>query len=196
MMSEVPGSDSTKQALAGAQRPTAWALFRICLSIGLFSFGGGLTGWIHREIVVRRRWMTEADFLNGVSLGQVLPGANVTNLVVYVGQRLLGPMGAIVGLVGLIAGPFLAVIALVSVYESMTDLAWLSRALNGAAAAAIGLLLVVGVAGMRRAARAWTSGLVLAATVVAIGVMQWPLLPVVAGLGSVSIALAWARIRA
>jgi chromate transporter len=170
-------------------------LFRVCLTIGLLSFGGGLTGWIHREIVVRRRWMPEDDFLNGVAIGQVLPGANVSNLVVYIGQRLLGPTGAVAGLAGLLAGPFLAVIAFVSAYETIAGHPWLSRALNGAAAAAIGLLLVIGSAGARRAARSWSAVVVLVAIVVSIGVLQWPLLPVVAVLTPVSIALAWARMR-
>jgi chromate transporter len=174
--------------------PTIRALFAVCFWIGLFSFGGGLTAWIHREIVARRRWMGEDEFLNGVTLGQVLPGANVSNLVVYIGQRLIGPAGAVAALVGLLLGPFLAVIALASLYDAFAGLGWLHRALDGAAAAAIGLILVLAVKGAKRAAQAWTSLLLMAATVIAIGILQWPLLPVVVVLALTSVAIAWVRV--
>lgn len=176
--------------------PTAFRFLCVCLLIGLLSFGGGLTAWVHREVVLRRGWMNDDEFLNGVALGQVLPGANVTNLIVYIGHHLLGPLGAVVGLVGLLAAPFLAVIALGSVYQSISGLVWLHQALDGIAAAAIGLLLVVATRGARhavqaRTVQAWSSGLVLAATVIGIGVLQWPLLLVVLCLTPVSVALAW-----
>ena len=64
------------------------ALFGVCVQIGLLSFGGGLTGWVHREVVARRAWMTEREFLSGVALGQILPRTNISNLMVYIGQRL------------------------------------------------------------------------------------------------------------
>src|SRR3982751_7016842 len=91
------------------------ALFRVCAQIGLLSFGGGLTGWVHREVVVRRAWMTEQDFLSGVALGQILPGTNISNLLVYIGQRLHGGLGAVVALGGLLTGPFFAVIGLATI---------------------------------------------------------------------------------
>jgi chromate transporter len=169
------------------------ALFWVCFWIGLFSFGGGLSAWIHREVVDRRKWLTNDEFLNGVTLGQVLPGANVTNLVVYIGQRLIGPAGAAAALVGLLLGPFLAIIGLVSLYEAFAGLAWIHRALDGAAAAALGLILVIVYKTGRHAARAWTSLLVMIATMIAVGILQWPLLPVVLGLASASIAITWFR---
>src|SRR5215211_1599010 len=45
-------------------------LFLVCLQIGLFSFGGGLSGWIYQEVVVRRRWMSEDEFLSGLALSR------------------------------------------------------------------------------------------------------------------------------
>ncbi|MFC7538907.1 chromate transporter [Siccirubricoccus deserti] len=56
-------------------------------SLGMASFGGGLPGWMHREVVVRRGWMTDEAFLAGVALGQVLPGPNSINLALYIGQH-------------------------------------------------------------------------------------------------------------
>jgi chromate transporter len=167
----------------------------MCLQIGLFSFGGGLSGWIYQEVVVRRRWMSEDEFLSGLALCQVMPGINVTNLIVYIGQRVRGVPGACVGLVGLIVGPFFVVIGLVVVYERIAGLAWLQAAFDGMAAAAIGLLLTVGLKGVQRVARAPAPLLVIAAIVAAVGIFEWPLVPVVLVVAPVSVALAWASAR-
>jgi chromate transporter len=181
----------TGETGAPAQRPVSLPqLFLMCLQIGLFSFGGGLSGWIYQEVVVRRRWMSEDEFLSGLALCQVMPGINVTNLIVYIGQRVRGIPGACVGLVGLIIGPFFVVIGLVLVCERIAGLAWLQAAFDGMAAAAIGLLLIVGFKGAQRVARIPPAMLVIAAIVVTVGILQWPLVPVVLVLAPVSVAFA------
>jgi chromate transporter len=167
------------------------ALFGVCAQIGLLSFGGGLTGWVHREVVSRRAWMTEDDFLNGVALGQVLPGTNISNLMVYIGQRLHGPLGAVVALFGLLVGPFFAVIGLSAVYGSIAGMPWIQHAMDGTAAAAIGLILLVALRGGSRAFAGVGSALVFLAAFMAVGVLQWPLVPVVLVLTPLSVAWAW-----
>ena len=168
-------------------------LFIVCLQIGLFSFGGGLTGWMYQEVVVRRRWMSEDDFLSGLALCQVMPGINVSNLVVYIGQRLRGALGSCVALVGLLVGPFFLVIGLVVVYERIAGNALVQAGMDGVAAAAIGLLLFVGYKGAQRSARRPAAALVIVAIIVAIGALEWPLVPVVLVLAPISVALAWPR---
>jgi chromate transporter len=183
----------SKPAADDREKPSVAKLFGVCFLIGTFSFGGGLIPWIHREVVLRRKWLTEIEFLNGVTLGQVLPGANVTNLVVYIGQQLNGAMGAAAALLGLLLGPFVAVIALASLYETFSGLDALREALGGAAAAALGLLLAVALRSARWASQHWTSVPVLAVTVIGVGVLEWPLLIVVLVMAPVSIAIAWLR---
>ncbi len=171
------------------------SLFLMCLQIGLFSFGGGLSGWIYQEVVVRRRWMSEDEFLSGLALCQVMPGINVTNLIVYIGQRVRGVPGACAGLIGLIVGPFFVVIGLVVIYERIAGLVWLQAAFDGMAAAAIGLLLTVGFKGAQRVLRVPPAMLVIAAIVITVGFLQWPLVPVVLVLAPVSVAFAWSAVR-
>jgi chromate transporter len=190
----VPEDDGIVAA-APAQPVSLLRLFLMCLQIGLFSFGGGLSGWIYQEVVVRRRWMTEEEFLSGLALCQVMPGINVTNLIVYIGQRVRGVAGACVGLFGLIVGPFFVVIGLVFVYERVAGILWLQAALDGMAAAAIGLLLVVGIKGAQRVVRVPPSVLVVAAIVITVGFLQWPLVPVVLVLAPLSVAFAWSSAR-
>jgi chromate transporter len=184
----------------GAASPTPQPVslldfFLVALQIGLFSFGGGLSGWIYQEVVVRRRWMDEDEFLSGLALAQVMPGINVTNLMVYIGQRLRGVPGACVGVVGLLIGPFFMVIGLVVIYERIVGLWWLHAAMDGMSAAAIGLLLYVGLRGARHVAQRPAAALVVIAIVITIGFLQWPLVPVVLCLAPVSVAIAWSGAR-
>jgi chromate transporter len=167
------------------------SLFLVFFRVGLFSFGGGLSGWIYREVVTLRGWMSDEEFFSGLALSQILPGANVTNLSVYIGQRLRGPLGAACALVGLVIGPFFAVIAMVSAYAQLAAMPWIQDAMSGAAAAAIGLLLIVAVKGAYGSSRRLVPFLILMTTFVTVALLQWPLVPVVLGLAPVSVAFAW-----
>jgi chromate transporter len=53
--------------------------------------------YFYNELVRKRGWVTDADFLEGASISSLIPGPNVTNLSVYFGQRLAGPAGALLG---------------------------------------------------------------------------------------------------
>jgi chromate transporter len=174
-------------------RPTALALFSVFFRIGLFSFGGGLSGWVYREVVQLRHWLQEDDFMSGLALAQVLPGANIANLAVYVGHRLRGPFGAVLAVVGLLTAPFFAVIALASLYGVLKALWFAEAALDGVAAAAVGLLLLVVARSARQSARRPAALAAFAATFVAVGLLHWPLLAVVAVVGPLSVIAAWPR---
>jgi len=188
-MTRSPPADDSSPA------PTASVaeLFVIFLRIGLFSFGGGLSGWVYREVVLLRPWLTESEFLSGLALGQILPGANITNLAVYVGQKMRGTVGAVATLAGLLTGPFFAVILLASVYDVLDELPYAETALDGVAAAAVGLILLIVLKGARRAARQPFALVAMLATFVMVGVLHWPMLAVVAVVSPVSVAAAWPR---
>lgn len=171
--------------------PTTLRLFLIFCRIGLTSFGGGISGWYMREFVRDRRWMSEEEFLTGLSLSQALPGVNVTNMSIWIGYRLLGPKGAAVGLIGMIVPPAILLILLATVFASLSHFHLTHLALTGAAAAAIGLSLSMGITAAQRIPRKAVPILVMVATFIAIGVLQWPLFWTVLGAGSISVALAY-----
>jgi chromate transporter len=187
----VPDRDEASASLPPPGQVSLLELFLVCFRLGIFSFGGGLTGWIYQEVVVKRRWMEEQDFLSGLALAQVLPGINITNLLVYVGQRLRGAAGAFVAVGSLLLGPFFIVIGLVLVYQQIAGLTWLQAVMDGVAAAALGLLLFVGLKATQRFVRRPEAMFILIATIVAVGILQWPLIPVALVLGPISVALAW-----
>ena len=184
----------TKLAVPGAPVSLV-ALYRVFFWIGVFSFGGGLTPWMHREIVEVRGWMTREQFLSGFAVAQILPGVNSTNLAIFIGQRLRGGLGAATALAAMLTAPFAFVLAAAMTYELLLSIPAVAIALVGVAAAATGMLLRMGIVSARAGLRSLASGVVMAATFVMVGVLQWPILPVLAVIVPLSVAAAWPRTK-
>ena len=180
---------------AAAPAPTALQLFLIFSRIGLTSFGGGLSGWLLRAFVEDRAWITEEEFLNGLSLSQALPGVNVSNMAIWIGYRLLGTSGALAGLGGIVLPPGVLIVLIAIAFEALSRFPVTRLALDGAAAAAVGLSFSMGLTAARRVPRRAVPLLVMAATFAAIGLLHWPLVWVVIAAGSGSIALEYDRLR-
>jgi chromate transporter len=176
-------------------RVPLYEIFKVFFFIGAFSFGGGLIGWIHQETVSKRHWLRDDQFLSGLALGQVLPGANVTNMAVYIGQLLRGWVGAATALLAVLSGPFFLVIALASVYQDAIRIPGFHSAMDGIAAAAVGIVLRLGYVGARHSCRKLPQIAVAVAVFIAIGLMHWPLVPVVLVIAPVSIGIAWMQVR-
>ncbi len=177
--------------------PQTISVLRLTLlnaKIGLLSFGGGVTALFYHEFVIKRPVLTEAEFFSGLTVSQILPGANVVNISVYIAQRLHGLPGAVAAVSGLIAGPFFIVIGMYLIYDRIIDLPWVAAGLDGITAAAIGLLGLLVLRGVR-ASRHADSILTFIATTVLVGILRLPLIPVVLCIMPVSIALAAYRLR-
>lgn len=195
-MTTVPEPESLPgtAVLAGHQPPALGALFMVCLKVGVLSFGGGLSGWLYQEFVLRHRWISDEDFASSLAISQMLPGANVVNLVICMGDELRGLLGSLTCVFGFLVGPFFAVIALNMLFDSLTDVAMLEAVSNGVAFAALGLLLVICLNGVKRAMKFPPSLIVIAVIAIAVGLMKLPLIPVVLVVAPISVALAWRRI--
>jgi chromate transporter len=135
--------------------------------------------------------MGEEEFMAGLAVSQILPGANITNMAVYIGNRLRGVIGSISALLGLLSVPFFGVIALLLIYSRVSASPWIQAALDGVASAAVGLTIMLGITAGRRMSRSLTGFAMLAATFVSVGVLNLPLIPVVLCLTPISIAAAW-----
>ena len=170
-------------------------LFAAFLRLGCTSFGGGTAGWLHRDIVLQRHWIDETAFLQMLTVGQALPGSNGTKLTVLIGQHLRGTAGAAVALFGLLAGPFLIVLGIAGVYAGLTGNKTLHDMLDGVAAAVVGLTFATGLRSIAHGAPGPAASAIAAATVLSVGVLRWPMIPVVLCLGPLSIGLAWLQAR-
>jgi chromate transporter len=169
------------------------AIFRVFFMVGATSFGGGLTSSIHRETVIQRKWLTNEQFLAGMALGQVLPGGNVSNIAVYVGQTLRGAAGAAIAPCAILTAPFFFCIGMAVVYDDATRIPGFHAAMDGVAAAAIGMMLRMGFMGARHSCARPAPILIAVAVFFGVGVEQWPLLPVLAVAAPLSLWSAWRR---
>ena len=167
------------------------ALFWIFFQIGALSFGGGLSAWIFREIVTKRGWMKDADFHTGLALSQVLPGVNNVNMALHVGQRLRGAIGAFICVFAMILAPFFFIIGLATIYDQVKDIAWMQDMLDGAAAAAVGLLVSVAARSAYGTFRGILPYAIAIAFIVTIGLLRWPMIPVVLCLAPLSVMFTW-----
>jgi len=163
--------------------PTLAALFGGFASIAMSSFGGGLTAWVRREVVQRRGWMDDQQFLSGYALSQLVPGATNVNLAVFIGTQLRGTPGALACFAGLTGPPLLLALALAMLYFSMRGMpggVTVSIALSGMGAVAIGLNLGTGIRMALLSIRRVIPALITAIVALSVGVAGMPLIPVLA----------------
>jgi chromate transporter len=171
-------------------RPGLPAVFAAFFWLGVTRFGGNRAAWLYRQIVQRRHWVTGAEFLSGVALGRTTPGSGGVNLTVLIGQRLGGSRGAAVAVVALLSGPLAIVLVLAAGYTRIRGGPALHGILDGVAAAAIGLTFATGLTFLRWR-RAEIGPLTISlAPVLCVGVLRWPMIPVVLCLAPISIGLA------
>ncbi len=133
--------NDTEPSAAGAASPTLWELASLFGLISLTGFGGGQKAQIRRQLVSRKHWITDQDFIEALEVAELLPGPNLLNLAVFTGQRLRGIPGAFVSLIAGSLPPLLIVVAAGAFYFSKFNTPLVHAALNGATAAAVGLTL-------------------------------------------------------
>lgn len=180
--------DDTRNADAPKIGPLA--LFLAFSQLAMSGFGGVLP-WAHRTLVERKGWLTQREFVDTLALGQLLPGPNIGNMAVMIGYRFSGYSGAAAAFTGLVAGPFLLMIAAGLAYQAYGALPLVQQALSGMSAVAAGLVLATGLKMAATLKRQWRSWVFAALSLAGVGALRWPLLAVVGGLAPFAIAAAW-----
>jgi chromate transporter len=173
-------------------KPTLAEFAVLMIRVGLTSFGGGISGWMLRIVAHQKRWLTEAEFLDGLALCQVFPGINVVNLAIWLGYRLHGGWGALLGALAMVVPPGLVILAMAAGLAHVAHDHLVQAAMDGVAAAAIGLTGSMGWRAARRCT-ALVPAAIMILTLLAVGVLRLPLFAVMAVLVPLSIGLAWRR---
>jgi chromate transporter len=159
---------------------------------------GGVLAIAQRELVERKQWMTREQFVEMLSVSQVLPGPNVVNMSLMIGDRHFGLRGAFAALAGMLAVPLVIVLALAALYAQFAGHAMVTGALRGMGAVAAGLVIATALKllpTLKKSAMGLPLGLSFAAlTFGAITALRWPLAWVLLGLGAVAVATAWWRL--
>lgn len=158
---------------------------------------GGVLAVAQVELVERKRWLNREQFLELLSISQVLPGPNIVNLALSFGDRHFGWRGALAALGGLIVVPLAIVMALTLVYARFSEWPAVAGALRGMGAVAAGLVAATALklaTGLRRN-RLGAAGCAAVAAIAFALLVGWrvPLVWVILGLGSVACLWAWTR---
>ena len=148
---------------------------------------------MRRVLIQEKRWVTDAEMLEGLAIGQILPGPNVYNLSFMMGYRWFGLRGAFAAVGGLLAGPLVILVSLGLLYRAFSDVLVLQHALRGMAAVAAGLLLASAVGMAATLPRRLVPWLFMLLAFAGVGVMRWPLLYVMAALSPFAVFLAWRK---
>jgi chromate transporter len=115
-------------------------IFLEFLIIGATSFGG-VVPYLQGSLVAKRQWIDDKEFVEMLSISQSLPGLNATNMAILVGQKLRGALGSLAAILGICLPGAVIMYAVGMVYRNHGDHVWVTAALKGVAAAAVGLLL-------------------------------------------------------
>ena len=139
-------------------------LARVFFFISVTSFGGGATAYIRRIIVENKRWLTNEEFFSGVALCQILPGANVVGISLYIGNHLCGIPGALVATLCLILPSSLILFGLGFLYFFMGTMPSVEVMLKGAGAVACGLMASMFVEAAKESLKNWSDLLIFIVT--------------------------------
>ncbi len=137
---------NTTPATASAE-PVAYTLLQMVgymLGLGTWGFGGpvALVGYMHRDLVERRKWISEAEYKEGLTLAQIMPGPLAAQLAIYLGYVHYGNFGATLVGVAFVLPSFLMVLALGWAYQRYGGLPWMQAVFYGVGASVIGIIAV------------------------------------------------------
>ncbi len=130
-------------AVADAPAASLTQIGLFLLKVGAFTFGGGLTmiAFIQEQVVSQWNWLTPQEFIDGLALGQLTPGP-VLMVAAYVGYKVAGLAGAVVGGIAAFLPSFVMMLAILPAFDRARKMVWTRAALRGISPAVIGVLAV------------------------------------------------------
>jgi chromate transporter len=161
----VPGTVAS--AVPDEARVSIGQIFLEFLIIGATSFGG-VVPYLRGSLVTKRQWIDDKEFVEKLSISQSLPGLNATNMAILVGEKLRGALGSIVAIVGICLPGAVLMYIVGMFYRTHGDHVWVTAALKGVAAAAVGLILSTVVGLSRKSLAGKFDFVFMALTVIAV----------------------------
>ncbi|RYE68611.1 MAG: chromate transporter [Oxalobacteraceae bacterium] len=123
-------------------RYTIWQMVLYMLRLGALGFGGpvALVGYMHRDLVEDRKWISEADYKEGLALAQLAPGPLAAQLGIYMGYVHYRILGATLAGVAFVIPSFIMVVALGWAYVRFGGIPWMQAVFYGVGAAVVGII--------------------------------------------------------
>ncbi len=149
-------------------------LFITFLKLGLFTIGGGMAmiPLLKDEMVNKKKWLTEDEMLDCLSISQGLPGVIAVNMATYIGYRKKGPSGSLIATVGVIIPSFVAIILVIEVLEQVSGNLYVKGAIAGIKAVATGLILLATYQVGSHALRSALHYIMAITTFIAVGILS------------------------
>lgn len=121
-----------------------WNLFWTFVKVSAFTIGGGMAmvAVVRDILVVKRKWMSEDEFMDILAISQTLPGLMAVNTAIFVGYRLMGTRGSIVATLGSILPPFIIILAIAMVFTGYKDNPAIEAIFKGIRPAVVALIAV------------------------------------------------------
>lgn len=182
---QIRGCDPAHLARPQSLRELFWAFTWLALQ----GFGG-VVAIVQRELVDKKHWLTREQFIEEWAVAQVLPGPNVVNLSLMIGDRYFGIRGGLVAMAGLLAFPTVIVLALAVLFAGVSDMPQVQGALRGMSAVAAGIIVASGLKLLpslkKNVLPPQIQWLVIAITFIAVALFRVPLIWVLLGLGGIT----------
>jgi chromate transporter len=156
---------------------------------------GGVLAIAQRVLCEQKRWLTREQFVEVLAVGQVLPGPNICNVALMIGDRFFGWRGAWAAFTGMLALPLVIVLSLAVLYARFAAEPMVAGAIRGMGAVAAGLILAMAIklapTLRKNPLPLALCGLAALATWVLVGLLRLPMVWLVLGQGGAMVAFAW-----
>ncbi|QZY53976.1 chromate transporter [Crassaminicella profunda] len=118
-------------------------MFFIFVKIGTFTLGGGyaMIPLIQEEIVEKNKWIEENEFIDIIALAQTIPGALAINTSTYIGYRLFGLKGALLGCIGTMLPSVVIIMIVAAFFTQFQNNMWVESIFRGIRPAVVALIV-------------------------------------------------------
>ncbi len=167
-------------------------LFTSFFKVGVFTFGGGyaMIPLIEHEIIDRRGWIAQQDFVDLLTLAQSVPGPIALNSAAFVGYQTRGYMGALVSVLGIVIPSFVIILLVALFFGAVRDNAVVEAAFKGMRPVVIALIVAPTISLMR--GMSYKSMGVTLLTMALFAIFEFsPAIPI---FGSIIVALVWTNL--
>lgn len=144
------------------RQATLWQLLWVFAKIGTFTIGGGyaMIPLIQREVVDRRRWMSDGDFVELLALAQASPGVLAMNIAVFVGYRTRRLSGALAAALGAVLPSFVIILSIALFFTQFRENVTVEKAFKGMRPAVVALIAVPIIRLVRAVGLTWKTALI------------------------------------
>lgn len=157
-----------------------------------FTIGGGMAmvAVVRDILVVKRKWMTDDEFMDVLAISQTLPGLMAVNTAIFIGYRLLGTKGSIVATLGSILPPFIIILAIAMLFSNYRDNEIVAAIFRGIRPAVVALIAVPTVKMALRQKWNWIYGILAIASMALIAFLKVSPVYIILVVGVIAAAMA------